>query len=396
MSRAQATLPDGSSIELIDDRWSEIERELAGLGDAEPARLVYAAAHIVMRDSYASVSHSPESPGKPGEIAEHIDWEATMRFREHLISRGFGIAEAMDTAQRYEIGWDIARELIERCGNVAPPMGFIAGAGTDQTRVSSPAEIVDAMVEQCAVIRSAGGWPMLLAQPWLSLNLCDEETYVDVYSRVIRQAESPLFIHWLGPMFLPALKGYFPGNSFERIMRVDPAKVRGCKLSMLDAELERTLRIKLAKRDQIMLTGDDFRFGKLMRGQPERWTEIDGRRAAVGNLSHGLLGVFDGVAAPASIALRALAHGRDDLYSRIMAPSEVFGQVVFEAPTDRYKVGLAYLAWVNGHQSNSMLANHIERSRNAAHLSRMLRAANECGAITDAHIASERLASGPR
>lgn len=392
MSRAEAILPDGSSIELVDDRWSDIEHELTALGDVEPARLVYAAAHIVMKGSYASVPHSPEAPGTPGEIAEHIDWDATMRFREHLISRGFGIAEAMDTAQRYEIGWEIARELIEQCGGLEAPMGFIAGAGTDQRRVSSPSDIVDAMVEQCDVIRNAGGWPMLLAQPWLSLNKSEEETYVDVYAQVIGQADGPLFIHWLGPMFLPALQGYFPGNSFERIMGVDPAKVRGCKLSMLDAGLERRLRTNLAERDQIMLTGDDFHFGELMKGEPERWTEIDGRRAALGDLSHGLLGVFDSIATPASIALRALAHGRHDLYSQIMGQCEAFGQVVFEAPTERYKVGLAYLAWLNGQQPNAMLVNHMERLRNPDHLSRMVRAANECGAILSAQSAAGRLA----
>jgi hypothetical protein len=29
-----------------------------------------------------------------------IDWESTLRFREHLWAHGFGVAEAMDTAQR--------------------------------------------------------------------------------------------------------------------------------------------------------------------------------------------------------------------------------------------------------------------------------------------------------
>ena len=29
-----------------------------------------------------------------------IDWDATLRFREHLWAHGFGLAEAMDTAQR--------------------------------------------------------------------------------------------------------------------------------------------------------------------------------------------------------------------------------------------------------------------------------------------------------
>ena len=337
-----------------------------------------------MAESYRRVTHSPERPGAGDEIAGHIDWDRTMRFREHLIGQGFGIAEAMDTAQRYEIGWPVARELIERCGRLAPPMGFIAGAGTDQlAEITRATDIVDAMVEQCAVIRAAGGWPMLLAQPWLSINRHDADTYVDVYTRVIRRAEGPLFIHWLGPMFLPALEGYFPGDSFARIMAFDPGKVRGCKLSMLDAELERRVRRGLTPREQIMLTGDDFHFGSLMEGEATGTTTIEGRPAALGDLSHGLLGVFDGIAVPAARALTALGAGDVETYRTVMRACEAFGRVVFEPPTQHYKVGLAFLAHINGHQPNPMLVNHAERGRGTDHLCAVVRAAAACGAIAD-------------
>lgn len=383
MGTVRVGLPDGSSCEISDAGW-----EFGG----EPARLVCAAAHLVMRASYAGVDHTIDRPGDPGEIAEHVDWDATMAFRRHLHAHGFGIAEAMDTAQRYEIGWELARELIERCGALASPLGFVAGAGTDQlASVRSPSDLVDAMAEQCGVIRAAGGWPMLLAQPWLSLNRHDADTYVDVYTQVIAQADGPLFVHWLGPMFLPALAGYFPGDSFERIMAFDPEKVRGCKLSMLDAGLERRVRRDLAARAQIMLTGDDFHFGELMEGRPAGVTTIGGREAAVGDLSHGLLGVFDGVAAPAAAAMSRLAVGDLEAYRRIMRPCEAFGRVVFEEPTRHYKAGLAFLAYLNGHQDNAMLVNHAERGRDVGHLCRVIRAAAACGAIGDARLAADRI-----
>ena len=46
------------------------------------------------------------------------DMEATMTFRRHLWSLGFGVAEAMDTAQRgMGLDWATARELIRvSCG----------------------------------------------------------------------------------------------------------------------------------------------------------------------------------------------------------------------------------------------------------------------------------------
>ncbi|MGA8456080.1 MAG: DUF993 family protein, partial [Streptosporangiaceae bacterium] len=67
------------------------------------SRSVYAAAHVAA---------TPD-----GEI----DWESTIGFRDFLWDHGFGVAEAMDTAQRgMGLGWDQASDLIrysaERAG----------------------------------------------------------------------------------------------------------------------------------------------------------------------------------------------------------------------------------------------------------------------------------------
>ncbi len=61
------------------------------------SRRAFAAAHV--------------AAGPDGEI----DWTATLAFREHLWEHGFGVAEAMDTAQRgMGLSWPQARELINR------------------------------------------------------------------------------------------------------------------------------------------------------------------------------------------------------------------------------------------------------------------------------------------
>jgi hypothetical protein len=86
------------------------------------SRRVYAAAHVASIDS--------------GDL---VDWESTLRFREHLWDHGFAVAEAMDTAQRgMGLSWGLARELIastaeraaarRRSGRFA---GVASGAGTD-------------------------------------------------------------------------------------------------------------------------------------------------------------------------------------------------------------------------------------------------------------------------
>src|SRR5258707_353818 len=68
-------------------------------------RVAYAAAHVVA---------DPFSAKEPWLDAA-IDWEATLAYRRHLWSWGFGVAEAMDTAQRgMGLDWKNSLELIQR------------------------------------------------------------------------------------------------------------------------------------------------------------------------------------------------------------------------------------------------------------------------------------------
>jgi len=357
-------------------------------------RLCYAAAHVVLLDSYAALDHRLDRPGDAGSIHRHIDWATTMAIRQRLAAHGLGIAEAMDTAQRFFLGWPGARELIVRCGRLRLPQGFCAGAGTDHLpQVRGPQDLVDGVVFQARLIQRCGGIPVLLPMPWLSQHGADAATYVRVYRDIVRQLQGPLFVHWLGAMFLPSLAGYFPGDSFHQVMALDRRKLRGCKLSLLDAGLEVTLRRELLRHDQLVLTGDDFHFGRLMlggdaQGAPpaavpavQRWTELDGRQVALGDFSHALLGILDGIAAPTERALQALARGDAQGFLDVMLPCEALGQHVFAAPTQHYKAGLAYLAYRNGWQANAMLINREDLARDQQHYATCERLARACGAL---------------
>ena len=395
--RSTVELPDGP-IEIDDARWSELT---ADIDHRKPLpRLAYAAAHVVMDSSYQRIQHSVDRPGSAEEIAEHVDWDATMQLRTVIGREGFGIAEAMDTAQRFNLGWNAARELIERTGKLGLSAGFCAGASTDHLpQVTTTNDLVHGVTEQIQVIRSAGGVPVILPMPLLCELKLGASAFTDVYGEIIRNAgDGPLVIHWLGPMFLPALEGYFPGDSFQQIMRIDPTRVRAAKLSMLDHALEVELRRDLLERDQIMMTGDDFHFGALIAGESnditstDRTTELDGRKVDLGDFSHALLGILDAIASPAALAMRHLDNGNRSAYDTIMNPCEKLGQVIFEAPTRHYKTGLAFLAWINGIQDNPMLVNHEESCRTPEHLCRVVRLANDAGAIGNAPLATERLA----
>jgi hypothetical protein len=75
------------------------------------SRIAYAAAHVV------ADAHVNQSPGSPAVL----DWERTLAFRHELWRWDFGVAEAMDTAQRgMGLGWATAAELIRRSATVTP------------------------------------------------------------------------------------------------------------------------------------------------------------------------------------------------------------------------------------------------------------------------------------
>ncbi|HLU39185.1 MAG TPA: DUF993 family protein [Planctomycetota bacterium] len=392
--RATAPGPGGGTIDVDDERLAPLRARVPAAA-GPPARLAFAAVHVVMRPGYAAVAHALDRPGHPDEIAEWLDLEATMALRRHVDAQGLGVAEAMDTAQRFALGWHNARRLIEACGALALRHGFIAGAGADHiAAVRGATDLVDAVVYQVHAIQAAGGMAILLPLPWLAQQRASPAEYVAVYRAIIAQCDGPLFVHWLGPMFQPQLEGYFPGDSFDAVMALAPDKVRGCKLSLLDADLERRVRRTLLPREQIVLTGDDWHFADLIAGDAPAITgrtRIGAHDVALGDFSHALLGVLDGVAVPAGLALRLLAAGDGEGFRAVMRPCERYGRVVFEPPTSAYKAGLAFTAWLNGLQEDYQLVNHEERARDREHYLRVAAAAAECGALRDAATAAKRL-----
>src|SRR6185436_3267556 len=88
-------------------------------------RVAFAAAHVVA-DPRAAIDPWLETA---------IDWDATLAFRRHLWSHGFGVAEAMDTAQRgMGLDWPTSLELIRRSvaeARSVPGAVVFSGAGTD-------------------------------------------------------------------------------------------------------------------------------------------------------------------------------------------------------------------------------------------------------------------------
>ena len=335
-------------------------------------------------------------PGRPV-----IDWESTLRFREHLWAHGFGVAEAMDTAQRVMgLSWAQARELIARtaaradAGGSGPggsgPGGtrpLACGAGTDQLADGGEhglTAIIDAYAEQVAFVQSAGAQVILMASRALATRARGPRDYLDVYGGVLKQADRPVILHWLGEAFDPALRGYWGGAEFgsaaevvlELIQR-SGGKVDGIKLSVLDPDREVALRRRLPAGVRLY-TGDDFSYAELIRGDAE-------------GHSDALLGAFAAITAPAAAALAALDRGDIAGYDAAMGPTVPLNRAIFEPPTYHYKVGVAFLAWLNGLQPHFSMLGGLQRHRPARHLVRVFELAAAARALTVPELAAERM-----
>jgi hypothetical protein len=313
-----------------------------------------------------------------------------MRVRDHLWAHGFGVAEAMDTAQRgMGLSWEQAKELIARSAARAPERsGALAcGAGTDQLTdgESYPiSRIIGAYSEQMEFVQEAGAGVILMASRALAASARGTRDYLEVYGELLRQADRPVILHWLGEAFDPALGGYWGSAEFGAAAEVvleliegAGGQVDGIKLSVLDPGREVALRRRLPAGVRLY-TGDDFHYAELIRG------DADGH-------SDALLGAFAAIAAPAAAALAALDRGDIAGYEAAIGPTVPLSRAIFEPPTYHYKVGVAFLAWLNGLQPHFSMLGGLERHRPAGHLVRVFELAAAARALTDPELAAARM-----
>ncbi len=360
-------------------------------------RRVFAAAHVAARPGASGRPGAGRLTGsgrREGDDAV-IDWESTIGFRDHLWAHGFGVAEAMDTSQRgMGLSWAQARELITRCAARAAQhraagsqASLACGAGTDQlaSGQSYPIpEIIGAYAEQMAFVQSAGAGVILMASRALAASARAAGDYLEVYGELLKQADRPVILHWLGEAFDPALRGYWGSTDFDaaagtviELIERAGSQVDGIKLSVLDAGREVALRRRLPAGVRLY-TGDDFNYAGLIRG------------GATGH-SDALLGAFAAITAPAAAALAALDRGDTDGYDAAMGPTVPLSRLIFEPPTSRYKVGVAFLAWLNGWQPHFAMLAGLQRQRPATHLLRVVELAAAARALTNPDLAAERI-----
>jgi hypothetical protein len=348
------------------------------------SRIAYAAAHVVPRVL------ADNTPGAPADL----DWDATMAYRHELWSYGLGVADAMDTAQRgMGLDWPAARELIRRSGHEAAAVGgrLACGAGTDQLAIGDVPPgarglelITDAYREQIEVVRGAGAQVILMASRALARRATSPDDYLSVYGALLAEADEPVILHWLGSVFDPALTGYWGDADiarattiFRRLIEESPGKVDGVKVSLLDAGHEIALRGALPA-DVRLYTGDDFNYPELIIGDEE-------------GHSDALLGIFAAIYPAASTALQELDAGNTDRARQILDSTRALGRHVFTAPTSYYKTGVAFLAWLNGHQPGFAMVGGLVSGRSVEHLAQVFVLADRAGLLADPELAVRRM-----
>ena len=125
----------------------------------------------------------PRRRERPG-ARPALDWDATLAFRRHLWSHGFGVAEAMDTAQRgMGLDYPAARELIRRSAREARRgrrHGSSPASPPTSCRPARPTldEIRKAYAEQLADVQEAGAAPVLMCSRHLAAAARTAEDYL--------------------------------------------------------------------------------------------------------------------------------------------------------------------------------------------------------------------------
>lgn len=350
-------------------------------------RIVYSAAHVVS---------NPLAAADPW-INSPLDWEATLAYRRYLWSLGFGVAEAMDTAQRgMGLDWPTSLELIQRTLLAAKdyPNALVAsGCGTDHLepdQVKSVDDVIRAYEHQMEAIEALGGKLIIMASRALVKVAKSPDDYEKVYARIISQAKQPVILHWLGDMFDPALNGYWGYQDLDKatqtaldIIHTYKNKVDGIKVSLLDKHREINMRRRLPAGVR-MYTGDDFNYPELIAG--------DGiGTETVHQQSDALLGIFDVIAPTASNALQQLSLGNSEKFIQTLEPTLALSRHIFQAPTRFYKTGVVFMAWLNGHQSHFSMVGGQQSARSVQHLCDLFVLADKAGVFTNPDQAHSRM-----
>ena len=132
-----------------------------------------------------------------------------------------------------------------------------------------------------------------------------------------------------------------------------------------------------------MYTGDDFNYAELMAGDEA--------------------GLLARVCSASSIRSRRPPRRRSTAWpqatgpatTRILEPTVTLSRRIFEAPTQFYKSGVVFIAWLNGFQAHFRMIGGQESARSLVHYADLFRLADKARLLRDPDLAAERMTRLP-
>jgi hypothetical protein len=163
------------------------------------------------------------------------------------------------------------------------------------------------------------------------------------------------------------------------IIAENAGRVDGIKISLLDKDKEIVMRRRLPDGVK-MYTGDDFNYPELIAGDEAGY-------------SHALLGIFDPLAVAVGRAVGQLGAGDVAGFRATLDPTVPLARLIFRAPTQYYKTGVVFMAWLNGFQDHFVMLGGAQAMRPLPYFTGIFRLADQCGLLRDPELATARMRS---
>ena len=87
----------------------------------------------------------------------------------------------------------------------------------------------------------------------------------------------------------------------------------------------------------------------------------------------------------------ALAKGDREEFRKVLAPTVPLSRKIFEAPTQYYKAGVVFLAWLNGHQDHFTMPAGMQSARGILHYCEVFRLADQANVLDQPELALLRM-----
>ncbi|WP_264787875.1 dihydrodipicolinate synthase family protein, partial [Gluconobacter roseus] len=104
-------------------------------------------------------------------------------------------------------------------------------------------------------------------------------------------------------------------------------------------------------------------------------------------------GVFDPLAPLAAYAVSKLGEGDNAAFHAALDPTVPLARVIFKAPTQYYKTGVVFLAWLNGFQDHFIMLGGAQSMRPLPYFTEIFRLADGCGLFRNPELAVRRMKS---